>query len=36
VLPGAVFGVAGDWLVRVSARVSKFDAYYASAKVRIR
>jgi copper transport protein len=36
VMPGTVFGVAGEWLVKVSARVSKFDAYYASAKVRIR
>jgi copper transport protein len=36
VMPGTVFGVSGDWLVKMSARVSKFDAYYATAKVRIR
>lgn len=36
VMPGTVFGVGGDWLVEVSARVSEFDAYYATAKVHIR
>ena len=30
VTTGAVFGVAGDWNVKVSARVSEFDAYYAT------
>ena len=33
---GALFGVAGDWDVKVSARVSEFDAYYADVKVKIK
>jgi copper transport protein len=36
VMTGAVFGVAGDWRVQVSARVSEFDAYYATMKVKTR
>jgi copper transport protein len=36
VMTGAVFGIAGDWKVQFSARVSEFDAYYATAKVKIR
>jgi copper transport protein len=36
VMTGAVFGVAGDWNVQVEARVSEFDAYYATLKVKIR
>ena len=36
VTTGAVFGVAGDWKVQVSARVSEFDAYYATLEVKIR
>ena len=36
VMPGTVFGTSGGWLVKISARVSKFDAYYATAKVKIR
>jgi copper transport protein len=36
VMTGAVFGVAGDWKIDVSARVSEFDAYYSTVKVRIR
>ena len=35
VMNGALFGVAGDWDVKVSARVSEFDAYYATMKVGI-
>jgi copper transport protein len=36
VMPGTVFGVGGDWQVKVAARVSEFDAYYATVKVKIR
>jgi len=36
VMNGAVFGVAGTWKVQVAARVSEFDAYYATFEVRIR
>jgi copper transport protein len=36
VTTGAVFGVAGDWKVQVSARVSEFDAYYATLEVKVR
>jgi copper transport protein len=36
VMNGAVFGVAGTWKVQVAARVSEFDAYYATLEVRIR
>jgi copper transport protein len=36
VMPGAVFGVSGDWLVKIEARVSRFDAYYATVPVEIR
>ncbi len=36
VMTGAVFGVTGDWKVQVSARVSEFDAYYSTIKVKIR
>jgi copper transport protein len=36
VMTGAVFGVSGDWNVQVSARVSEFDAYYSTMKVKIR
>jgi copper transport protein len=32
---GALFGVAGEWEVKVTARVSEFDAYYATVKVGI-
>ena len=32
---GALFGVAGEWEVKVTARVSEFDAYYATMKVGI-
>ena len=32
---GALFGVAGDWEVKVTARVSEFDAYFATMKVGI-
>jgi copper transport protein len=35
VMNGALFGVAGDWEVKVTARVSEFDAYYATLKVGI-
>jgi copper transport protein len=35
VMNGALFGVAGDWDVKVTARVSEFDAYYATMKVGI-
>jgi copper transport protein len=35
VMNGALFGVAGDWEVKVRARVSEFDAYYATMKVGI-
>ena len=35
VTTGAVFGVSGDWDVRISARVSEFDAYFANLKVKI-
>jgi len=36
VMNGALFGVAGDWDVKMSARVSEFDAYYADVKVDIK
>ena len=35
VMNGALFGVAGEWEVKMSARVSEFDAYYATVKVGI-
>ncbi len=35
VMNGALFGVAGEWVVKMTARVSEFDAYYASVKVPI-
>ena len=35
VMNGALFGVSGEWDVKMNARVSEFDAYYASVKVRI-
>jgi copper transport protein len=35
VMNGALFGVAGDWEVKVTARVSEFDAYYATLKIGI-
>jgi copper transport protein len=35
VMNGALFGVSGEWDVKMSARVSEFDAYYASIKVNI-
>ena len=35
VMNGALFGVAGDWEVKVTARVSEFDAYFATVKVGI-
>jgi copper transport protein len=35
VMNGALFGVAGDWEVKVTARVSEFDAYFATLKVGI-
>jgi hypothetical protein len=36
VMNGAVFGAAGDWTVKIAARVSDFDAYYATLDVKIR
>jgi copper transport protein len=36
VMTGATFGVSGDWKVQVAARVSEFDAYYATVDVKIR
>jgi hypothetical protein len=36
VMTGAVFGVSGDWKVQGTARVSEFDAYYATLEVKIR
>ncbi len=36
VTTGAVFGVSGDWNVQIAARVSEFDAYYATLKVKVR
>ena len=36
VMTSAVFGVTGDWNVQVAARVSEFDAYYSTIKVKIR
>lgn len=36
VMNGALFGVAGEWDVKMSARVSEFDAYYAAMKVNIK
>jgi copper transport protein len=35
VMNGALFGVSGEWEVKMTARVSEFDAYYATAKVNI-
>ena len=35
VMNGALFGVAGDWEVKMTARVSEFDAYFATVKVGI-
>jgi copper transport protein len=35
VMNGALFGVAGDWQVKITARVSEFDAYFAALKVNI-
>jgi copper transport protein len=35
VMNGALFGVAGEWEVKVTARVSEFDAYFATLKVDI-
>jgi copper transport protein len=35
VMNGALFGVAGDWEVKVTGLVSEFDAYYATLKVGI-
>jgi len=35
VMNGALFGVAGEWEVKVTARVSEFDAYYATMNVGI-
>lgn len=35
VMNGALFGVAGDWEVKVTARVSEFDAYFTTLKVGI-
>jgi copper transport protein len=36
VMNGALFGVSGEWDVKMSARVSEFDAYYADVKVDIK
>ena len=36
VMNGALFGVSGEWDVKMSARVSEFDAYYADVKVNIK
>lgn len=36
VLDGAVFGAEGDWQLEVAARVSAFDAYYATLDVPIK
>jgi copper transport protein len=36
VMTGAVFGVPGDWRMSFSARVSEFDAYYATLEVKIK
>ena len=36
VMNGALFGVSGEWQVKMTARVSEFDAYYATAKVDIK
>ncbi len=36
VVPGAAFGVAGEWEVSLSARVSEFDAYEGEFEVEIR
>jgi len=35
VMNGALFGVAGDWEVKLTGRVSEFDAYYATLNVGI-
>ena len=35
VMNGALFGVAGDWEVKLTGRVSEFDAYYATLNVAI-
>ncbi len=36
VMNGALFGVSGEWDVKMTARVSEFDAYYSSVKVNIK
>jgi copper transport protein len=36
VMNGALFGVSGEWDVKMTARVSEFDAYYSSVKVDIK
>lgn len=36
VMTAATFGVAGDWKVQIAARVSEFDAYYATLDVKVR
>ena len=36
VMTGATFGVSGDWKIQVAARVSEFDAYYATVDVKVR
>jgi hypothetical protein len=36
VMNGTVFGATGDWKVKIAARVSEFDAYYAALDVKIR
>ena len=36
VMNGALFGVSGEWDVKLNARVSEFDAYYADLKVDIK
>jgi copper transport protein len=36
VMNGATFGVAGDWKLQFTARVSDFDAYYATVDVKVR
>ena len=35
-IPGAQLGVAGDWQLEVTARVSAFDEYAAAVEVPIR
>jgi copper transport protein len=36
VMTAATFGVPGDWKVQVAARVSEFDAYYATVDVKVK